>query len=112
MNNIPRDPSEELFPLPFPPWGHINTENWLTEHKLPVDFCWPDDHGVNRPVLNKHKLSKGYGYWLRTTPYFPHLFEDIHEILARCPLDQLQSQEYVVDELNKRRKQGTQGELL
>lgn len=70
-------------------WTPDDTEAWLSENPLPVDFKWPhrDRSPTGEPnlqlVLPSYRLHKGYGFWLRTTPYFPGLFEEIHEILER-----------------------------
>lgn len=74
-----------------PAWTPDHTEAWLTANPLPVDFLWrhrdPNPDGTDRLelVLPRYQLHKGYGFWLRTTPYFPGLFELIHEILWRMP---------------------------
>lgn len=74
-------------------WNSDATERWLKVNPLPVDFMWPHrDKGPDgKPkmaqVLPSYNLHKGYGFWLRTTPYFPGLFEEIHAILVRIPSD-------------------------
>lgn len=78
-----------MLDLPTTPWTPDDSEKWLTEtgHALPDDFTWPHrdpkpDGSANlQPVLPSYRLAKGYGFWLRTTPYFPGLFEEIHQIL-------------------------------
>lgn len=77
----------DLVSIPTPPWTSDDTERWLTVNPLPQDFTWPHrdrlpDGGENwQPVLPSYRLHKGYGFWLRTTPYFPGLFEEIHAVL-------------------------------
>jgi hypothetical protein len=83
--------SDEITPPPA--WTADHTEVWLTAHPLPVDFLWPhrdlNPDGTVRmePVLPRYQLHKGYGFWLRTTPYFPGLFEEIHALFMRVPTD-------------------------
>lgn len=75
------------------PWQAWETEAWLNEdgNALPADFAWPHrdkhpDGSMNlQIVIPSYRLTKGYGFWLKTTPYFPGLFEKIHQILARRP---------------------------
>lgn len=68
-------------------WSPDDTEKWLSENALPEDFLWPhrdqpDDGTENlQAVLPNYRLTKGYGFWLRTTPYFPGLFEEIHQVM-------------------------------
>jgi hypothetical protein len=93
-------------------WTQQQTESWLCEYPLPADFSWPDNDGKDRAVLPSNRIHKGYGFWLRTTPYFPGLFELIHRILALAPSDQLLTPEWLAAELNKRRATTVQPELL
>lgn len=58
-------------------WTRDDTERFLTKYPLPPDFTYRG--AVVRPRYN---LKKGYGFWLRTTPYHQGLFERAHEILA------------------------------
>lgn len=82
----------DLMVMP-PAWTADHTEAWLKNNPLPADFLWPhrdkNPDGTDRlaPVLPRYQLHKGYGFWLRTTPYFPGLFEEIHAILVRVPAD-------------------------
>lgn len=93
-------------------WSPKDTEDWLTKVPLPVDFTWPDDCRKERAVLPSNRLTKGYGFWLRTTPYFPGLFEEIHQIIARAPSDFEMTAAWLADELNQRRPRGEQQTLL
>lgn len=74
-------------PQPPPAWTPDDTERWLSANPLPQDFTWPhretlEDGAPNlQPVLPTYRLHKGYGFWLRTTPYFPGLFEEVHRVL-------------------------------
>jgi hypothetical protein len=76
-----------MIELPTPAWTPDDTERWLTEYALPADFLWPhrdakaDGTENLQAVLPSYRLSKGYGFWLRTTPYFPGLFEEIHAVM-------------------------------
>ena len=74
-------PTPDL-PLPGlpPPWSHVATRRWLAANSLPADFQREDRYGKKRPVQPSH--AQDYGKWLAETPYFPGLFEEIHEILS------------------------------
>jgi hypothetical protein len=81
-------------------WTPDDTEQWLTANPLPADFRWTrttnetcrDAEGrlriiskrrdPDQIVLPNYRLHKGYGFWLRTTPYFEGLFEECHAIIA------------------------------
>jgi len=100
----------ELFSNPeaeAPAWTLVHTEEFLTAYPLPVNFCWPDDHGLNRPVLPVKRTHKGYGFWLRTTPYWPGLFELCHRIIAAAPTDVEMTPEWLAAELEKQRPKRT-----
>lgn len=85
--------SDDFLNIETQAWTPDHTEAWLKTNPLPVDFLWPhrdkNADGLPRlvPVLPSYQLHKGYGFWLRTTPYFPGLFEEIHAILVRVPPD-------------------------
>lgn len=95
-----------------PPWTHDDTEAFLTRFALPTDFRWDRTEKRNgqrivvpdQPVLPNYTLSKGYGFWLRTTPYFPGLFEEIHDIILRAPDDQEITSEWLAGQLLERRR--------
>lgn len=101
-------------------WPPDYTERYLTESPLPTDFVWPHrDRNADgtenlQPVLPSYRIHKGYGFWLRTTPYFPGLFEEIHGILSRLPGDaELPTAEELAAQLNEiRAARGTQTSLL
>jgi hypothetical protein len=100
-------------------WTNDDTEAFLSKNALPADFLWPHrernaDGSENlQPVLPSYRLHKGYGFWLRTTPYFQGLFEEIHDVLLRWPDDQpLPEPEALAEILNQRRAaRGTQPEF-
>jgi hypothetical protein len=93
----------------LPAWTLDDTERWLTDNPLPADFRWTrttneterDSAGrlrivakrrdPDQIVLPNYRLHKGYGFWLRTTPYFEGLFEECHDIIvglgAKLPED-------------------------
>lgn len=87
------DPNLEQWPGMPAGWTPDDTEAFLTRQALPADFLWPhrdkNPDGSERlaPVIPSYRLHKGYGFWLRTTPYFPALFEEIHAVLLRWPDD-------------------------
>ncbi len=75
-------------PAPLPPsWTHADTMAYLDDNALPVDFQWfhknksPDGKPLLAVVLPKYRISGGFGKWLHDTPYFPGLFELIHDLL-------------------------------
>ncbi len=88
-------------------WSKDDTHAYLKANPLPFDFKWPHrDHrsgpdGGLRPVQPNHKSVADYGKWLRETPYFPGLFELVHEILAEAP--DLGDADWLAGELNARR---------
>lgn len=103
--------TEPLVPFTVPPWSVLQTESWLTEYPLPADFTWLDRYGKERAVLPTYKV-RGYGKWLKDTPYFPGLFEEAHDILARASADTVLSPEWLAEQLNARRPKGVQETLL
>lgn len=103
---------DPLFPFVVPPWSDIQTEGWLTQYPLPVEFMWPDRYGKLRRVLPTYRITGGYGKWLHETPYFPGLFEEIHQIIARTPSDVLMTPEWLAAKLDEQRPQGEQQNLL
>jgi len=76
--------SDMLIPLPEA-WSPENTQAYLSESPLPASFTWRHREGYEAPVVPSYRLTGGYGKWLRETPYFPGLFEEIHGVLARLP---------------------------
>jgi hypothetical protein len=93
-------------------WNKDATMAYLNANPLPVTFKWhhrDDPKGSTRPVMPSHKNVTAYGKWLRETPYFPGLFEEIHEALAAAP--DLGDAEWLAAELI-RREQLRQGEKL
>ncbi len=102
----------DLVQLPSEPWTADDTEAFLTRFALPTEFRWDRTEkrdGVkvaipDQAVLPDYRISKGYGFWLRTTPYFPGLFEEIHEILLRAPEDQEITSEWLAATLLERRR--------
>lgn len=109
-----------LTELPCPAWTPDDTERWLTLHALPPDFSWPHrdarpDGSENvQPVIPSYRLHKGYGFWLRTTPYFPGLFEEIHTIFLAARNDEpLPTSEQLAEMLRERRAaRGTQQQMF
>ncbi len=98
-------------------WTADDTEKWLAQNALPEDFLWPhrdplpDGNDNLQPVLPNYRLSKGYGFWLRTTPYFPGLFEEAHAVLlgmgAQLPEDGADLAQRLTARLKLRGKQTT-----
>jgi hypothetical protein len=105
--------TDDLLPGIPPEWTLDDTENYLTAFPLPSDFVWPHrermlDGSENiQSVLPRYRLTKGYGFWLRTTPYFPGLFEAVHaELLATG--DELPTAEQMAEKLQTRRRASAQ----
>lgn len=69
----------ELGGLP-PPWSKDDTEAFLTAYPLPSTLTWPGKDGKTHAVTPKYKIE-AYGKWLRETPYYPGLFDAVHEVL-------------------------------
>lgn len=61
-------------------WTHADTIGYLSANPLPVDFLWRYKDGENAPVRPSYNVAN-YGKWLHDTPYFPGLFELIHDLL-------------------------------
>jgi hypothetical protein len=70
----------ELGGLP-PPWTKENTVDFLNRYPLPTSFAWPGKDGKPLNVCPSYQIKHGYGKWLHDTPYYPGLFEAIHEVL-------------------------------
>lgn len=67
-------------------WTSDATMRYLNALPLPRTFTWPHrDDGKERPVTPAHGTVTAYGKWLRETPYFPGLFELIHDVLVAAP---------------------------
>jgi hypothetical protein len=63
-------------------WTKDQTERYLTNYPLPAEFVW-----CGRLVRPSHRtLKKGYGFWLRTTPYHRGLFAACHAVLETCEI--------------------------
>lgn len=74
-------------------WTRDDTAAHLSRFPLPFTFT-AVHQSANRdgsarlvPVTPTGTIHKGYGFWLWKTPYFPGLFERIHDILLRWPND-------------------------
>ena len=72
----------ELFPLPTA-WTREDTAEYLTANPLPSDFEWKHRDGARARVHPSYRTHGGYGKWLRETPYFPGLFELIHDLIFK-----------------------------
>lgn len=82
-------------------WSADDTREYLDANPLPVDFTWKHKDGGQRPVQPSHTQVNGYGKWLRETPYYQGLFEEIHRIVASAGAH-LPDIESVVAELLRR----------
>ena len=96
------------------PWTPDDTMAFLSAYPLDPSFKWAHRDGGEKPVQPSHThLKGGYGKWLRETPYFPGLFEEIHAILARLPDDETITAEQIGFRLlAQKRAQGTQLSIL
>jgi hypothetical protein len=75
-------------------WTDDDVMRWLDDFPLPADFTWTRTDRVkdskekiltpNTAVRPAH-LGVAYGKWLRETPYFPGLFEQIRDIIREIP---------------------------
>lgn len=75
-------------------WTDDDVMRWLDDFPLPADFTWTrvdrtkdtreKIYTANTPVRPAH-LGVAYGKWLRETPYFPGLFEQIRDIIQAVP---------------------------
>lgn len=71
-------------PMPAQPWTKDDTADYLAANPLPVDFRWKHRDGTLQVVHPSYRTSGGYGKWLRETPYFPGLFEEIHDVIVEA----------------------------
>jgi hypothetical protein len=60
---------------------------YLNAVPLASTFTWPHRDGGEHAVRPVHSAVIGYGKWLRETPYFPGLFELVHEVLSAAADD-------------------------
>lgn len=61
-------------------WTQEDTIDYLRLNPLPADFIWKNRTGQNAAVKPSYNVAN-YGKWLHETPYFPGLFELIHDLL-------------------------------
>jgi hypothetical protein len=84
-------------------WDKDKTEEWLTLNPLPPDFEWQ-----GKQVLPSYKIHKGYGFWLRTTPYHRGLFERCNDLLTARNGQYSDALELAEDLLQKPHQQDTE----
>lgn len=91
-------------------WTDDDVMHWLNDFPLPADFRWTkvertkDKERIETPdslVLPSHR-GVDYGKWLRETPYFPGLFEQIRDIIFAS--DVLPTPEELAEKLYKLRE--------
>ena len=85
-------------------WTRDKTMNYLNAYPLPETFRWPHRDGGERPVKPVHAMVDGYGKWLRETPYFPGLFELIHDLIESLPGADLGDGEWLAERLRALRE--------
>lgn len=91
-------------------WTSDHTMAYLNANPLPPSFKWKHrDYPETRAVQPTHKTVKGYGKWLRETPYFQGLFEQIHDILSAA--SEVGDGDWMVEELAKKRVREQQTKL-
>lgn len=90
-------------------WTVTDTEIHLSADPLPSDFTWRDYTGEMRAVCPVHALTCGFGAWLRATPYFPGLFDAIHQLLIRASDEVQISSGWIVSELRKSHRETCAG---
>lgn len=61
-------------------WTQEDSIDYLTLNPLPADFVWKNRDGKMAEVRPTYSVTN-YGKWLHETPYFPGLFELIHDLL-------------------------------
>lgn len=83
-------------------WPLNTTMRYLNANPLPQDFTWPHRDGGERQVWPTHTMVEGYGKWLRETPYFPGLFELIHDFLDQQK--ELGDGAWLAEEINRIRQ--------
>jgi hypothetical protein len=77
-------------------WSAEDTRDYLDTNPLPPGFTWRHKDGTGtttspaglvltgqRPVQPSYSVAS-YGKWLRETPNFQGLFEEIHRIILRA----------------------------
>lgn len=119
MSEQLRTPLAAAWPVVPAGWTADDTEGFLTRQALPADFLWPhrdknpDGSDLLAPVMPSYRLHKGYGFWLRTTPYFPGLFEEVHAVLVHWPDDlPLPDAQQMAETLTVRRKAAGEQQAL
>lgn len=112
-------PLGAAWPKPPPSaWTPDDTMLWLEENKLPIEFRWVHrdplpDGGENLQVVMPTYRVTGYGKWLRETPYFPGLFEEIHAILVSMGAELPEDGRDLANRLEARRRaRGSQQKLF
>ena len=65
-----------------PPWTKDDTVDYLNRYPLPTSFPWPGKDGKLITVSPSYTIKHGYGKWLHDTPYYPGLFDAIHDTLV------------------------------
>jgi hypothetical protein len=97
-------------------WSKDDTQAYLKANPLPREFKWPhrdhraDPDGGMRYVQPSHASVENYGKWLRETPYFPGLFELVHEVLSAA--SDLGDADWLATELIARRSKTPSSEPL
>jgi hypothetical protein len=84
-------------------WSPDDTKDYLDDNPLPVGFTWKHKDGGLRPVQPSYSVPS-YGKWLRETPNFQGLFEEIHRIIVHAGV-KLPDAQQVAAELLKRHPQ-------
>lgn len=64
-------------------WTPEDTKEYLDHNPLPKDFTWRHKDGGLRPVQPSYSVES-YGKWLRETPNFQGLFEEVHRVIVHA----------------------------
>ena len=84
-------------------WTPEDTKEYLDANPLPIGFTWKHKDGGLRAVHPSYSVAS-YGKWLRETPNFQGLFEEIHRVIVQAGA-KLPSIEQVAAELVRRHPQ-------
>ena len=74
-------PTEHLIDWAAHVWTADDTKEYLDSNPLPVGFTWKHKDGEHRLVQPSYKIES-YGKWLRESPNFQGLFEEIHRLIV------------------------------
>lgn len=94
------EPTGNLIDFSALTWTADDTKQYLDSNPLPVGFTWKHKDGEHRLVQPSYKVES-YGKWLRESPNFQGLFEEIHRVIVAAG-SRLPDAEAVAAELLRR----------